>query len=97
MDSNLRKKDSNPLKNIQVQEMKRMKLDSNLLHSDSNLKIWRCEEHMKDSKPRKMDSNPIYKMKLKIKLKDSNLRVTDLNPILACNSNFTKEIRIPEK
>ena len=58
MDSNLCKEDSNPLKSFQVQEMKRMKSDSNPIHNDSNPRIWKCEEHMKDS-------NPIYRMKLK--------------------------------
>ena len=43
-----------------------MKSDSNPLHSDSNLGIWKCEEHMKDLNPCKMDSNPIYRMKLKV-------------------------------
>ena len=42
-----------------------MKSNLNHLHSDSNLGIWKCEEHMKDSNPHKMDSNPIYRMKLK--------------------------------
>ena len=43
-----------------------MKLDLNLLHNNSNPKIKKCEEHMKDSNPRKKDSNPIYRIKLKV-------------------------------
>ena len=94
MDSNLHKKDSNPLKSFQVQEMKRMKSDSNPLHSDSNPRIRKCEEHMKDLNPRKMDSNPIYKMKMKIEeFKSSSY---GFESSLAHNSNFAKEIRIFE-
>ena len=59
MDSNLRKMDLNPYKSIWVQELKRMKSDSNPLHNNSNPGIWKCEENMKDS-------NLIYKMKLKV-------------------------------
>ena len=70
MDLNLRKKDLNPLKIFQVQEMKKIKSDSNLLHNDSNPGIWKCEKHMKDSNPHKMDLNPIYKMKLKVEDQD---------------------------
>ena len=65
MDSNPRKIDSIPLKIFQVQVRKEVKLDSNLLYSDSNPRIWKCKEHMKDSNPRKMDLNPIYRLKLK--------------------------------
>ena len=67
MASNLRKKDWISMKNIQVQMMKKKKLDSNPSHSDLNPRIWKCEERMNNSNSRKMDSNLIYKMKLKVK------------------------------
>ena len=57
IDSNPRKKDSISLKNFQIQVKKEKKLNS-------NLGIWRYEEHMKDLNPYKKDSNPIYRMKL---------------------------------
>ena len=67
MDSNHRKKDSIPLKNIQVQVKNKKKSNLNPLYNDSNPIIWKCEEHMKDLNSRKMDSNSIYRMKLKAK------------------------------
>ena len=84
-----------PIKNFEKQ-VKRVKKDSNPLHNVSNPWIWSCEEYVRDLNPRKKDSSPISRMK-EIRLKDSNLRVTNLNPSLAFNSNFAKEIRIPEK
>ena len=66
MNLNPRKMDLIPLKIFQVKVRKKVNLDSNLLHSDSNPRIWKCEEHMKDPNPRKKDWNPTYKMKLKV-------------------------------
>ena len=51
---------------------------------------------MKDSNSRKMDSNPIYRMKLKVEDQAEGFKSLSygLESLLALNSNFAKEIRI---
>ena len=71
-----------------------MKLDSNPLHNDSNQRIWKCEEQMKDSNPHKMDLNSIYKMKLKAEDQVEGFESSNygFKSPLTHNSNFAKEI-----
>ena len=72
--------------------------DSNLLHNNLNPWIWSYEEQVKAIRIFELwirISYPKWSWRLKVRLKDSNLRVMDSNPSLAQNLNFTKAIRIP--
>ena len=64
MDSNPRKKDSNPFEDLSSTSERGKKFDLNPIYNDLNLGIQRCEERMKNLNPRKKNSNPIYRMKL---------------------------------
>ena len=64
MDLNPRKKDSIPFEKLWSTSEREKKPNSNLLYSDSNPRIWKSEEHIKDLNPQKKDSNLIYRMKL---------------------------------
>ena len=91
MDSNLHPRDSNPrwrkkwswkprIRISHEEKVKRMKIDSNSLHNDSNLWIWSYEEQVKAIRIFELQIRiPSPKMKLKVRQKDSNLRVMDSN------------------
>ena len=91
---NPRKKDSIPFIDLSSTSEEEKKPDLNPIYSDSNPGIWRCEEHMKDSNTRKMDLNPIQRMKHQVEGFKS-LSYGFESPLVH-NSNFTKKIRILE-
>ena len=87
MDSNPHKKDLIPFEKLSSTNERGKKLDS-------NLGIWRSEEHMKDLNPPKKDSNPIYKMKLLVEDQTKGFESLsyEFKSPSTLNSNFAKEI-----